>query len=107
MADEAAIASAHGINREQAAQYEVELREERDRLQFILDVNNLLVSRLEYRRLLEAIYETVQRIVAADHIAVALWDEESAELRPDLIYNKARGFTSLAARCRSTRRSAA
>ena len=89
-----AIAVENGINREQAQHYEVELREERDRLQFMLDVNNLMVSRLDYRGLLEAICETVQRIVEADHIGVALWDEESGELRPDVIYNKARGFTT-------------
>ena len=89
-----AIAVENGINREQAQHYEVELREERDRLQFMLDVNNLMVSRLEYRGLLEAICETVQRIVEADHIGVALWDEEAGELRPDVIYNKARGFTT-------------
>ena len=80
--------------RDQAHQYDLELREEKDRLQFILDINNLLVCRLEYRALLEAICEAVQRIVEADHIGVALWDEESAELRPDVIYNRARGFTT-------------
>ena len=89
-----AIAVENGINREQAQHYEAELREERDRLQFMLDVNNLMVSRLDYRGLLEAICVTVQRIVEADHIGVALWDEDSGELRPDVIYNKARGFTT-------------
>lgn len=89
-----AIAVENGLNREQAQRNELELRDERDRLQFMLDVNNLLVSRLDYRGLLEAISETVQRIVAADHIGVALYDDESGELRADVIYNKARGFTS-------------
>jgi formate hydrogenlyase transcriptional activator len=89
-----AIAVENGINREDAQQYDLELREERDRLQFILDVNNLLVSRLDYRALLEAICETVQRIVEADQIGVALWHEESAELRFDVIYDKSHGFTT-------------
>ena len=89
-----AIAVENGIVREQAQQYDLELREERDRLQFILDINNLIMSRLDYRGLLEAICEAVQRIVEADHIGVALWDEESAELRPDVLYNRARGFTT-------------
>jgi formate hydrogenlyase transcriptional activator len=89
-----AVAVENGINREQAQHYEFQLREERDRLQFIIDVNNLLVSRLDYRGLVEAIAGTVQRIVAADHIGVALYDEETRELRADVIYNnKARGFT--------------
>ena len=45
-----AIAVENGINREQAQRYELELREERDRLRFLLDVNNLLVSQLNIRR---------------------------------------------------------
>jgi formate hydrogenlyase transcriptional activator len=89
-----AIAVENGIIRQQAQQHDLELREERDRLQFILDINNLMVSRLDYRGLLEAICEAVQRIVEADHIGVALWDEESAELRPDVLYNRVRGFTT-------------
>ncbi len=89
-----AIAVENGINREQAQHYERELREERDRLRFLLDVNNLLVSHLQYPALLEAICDAVQRIVDADHIGVALYDQESGQLRLDLIYDKARGFTN-------------
>ncbi len=89
-----AIAVENGINREQAQHYEQELRDERDRLRFLLDVNNLLVTHLEYPALLEAICGAVQRIVDADHIAVALFDGEADRLRLDLIYDKAGGFTS-------------
>ena len=89
-----AVAVENGLNREQAQRYELELREERDRLQFLLDVNNLLVSHLDYRSLLEAICETVQRIAAADHIGVALYDPDLEQLRLDLIYDKARGFST-------------
>ncbi len=52
-----AIAVDNGINRERAQHYELELREERDRLKFLLDINNLLISHLDYRTLLEAICE--------------------------------------------------
>jgi len=88
-----AIAVENGINRDQAIRYERELREERDRLRYLLDVNNLLVSRLEYPELLEAIAGAVQQIVEADHIGVALFDQSSGQLRLDLIYDKAGGFT--------------
>jgi formate hydrogenlyase transcriptional activator len=91
-----AVAVENGMNREQAQRYEQQLREERDRLRFILDINNLLVSQLEYPALLEAICEALQRVVTADHIGVALYDQESGQLRLDLIYDKARGFTSSA-----------
>src|SRR4029079_5924051 len=43
-----AIAVENGMNREEAQRYEHELREERDRLRFLLDVNNLLVSQRQY-----------------------------------------------------------
>jgi formate hydrogenlyase transcriptional activator len=89
-----AIAVENGINRDQAQRYEHELREERDQLRFLLDVNNLLVSQLQYRALLEAICSAVQRIADADHIGVALYDREAQQLRLDLIYDKAHGFTN-------------
>jgi formate hydrogenlyase transcriptional activator len=89
-----AIAVANGLNREQAQHFELELREERDRLQFLLDVNNLLISQHDYRALLEAICETVQRIAQADHIGVALYDPDTEQLRLDVIYDKARGFST-------------
>ena len=89
-----AIAVENGINREQAQRYESELKEERDGLRFLLDVNNLLISHLDYRSLLETICDTVQRIVEADHIGVALYDKDSNQLRLDLIYDKAHGFST-------------
>jgi formate hydrogenlyase transcriptional activator len=89
-----AIAVENGINREQAQRYELELEEERDGLRFLLDVNNLLISHLDYRSLLEAICDTVQRIADATHIGVALCDQDSGQLRIDLIYDKAHGFST-------------
>jgi formate hydrogenlyase transcriptional activator len=88
-----AIAVENGLNREEAQRYEGELREERDRLRFLLDVNNLLVSRLDYPALLKAICEAVQRVIEADQIAVALYDPESEQLRLDVIYDRSRGIT--------------
>jgi len=89
-----AIAVENGINREQAERYELELKEERDGLRFLLDVNNLLISQPDYRTLLETICETVQRIAEADHVGVALYDPDSEQLRLDLIYDKTSGFST-------------
>ena len=88
-----AIAVDNGINWEQAQRYQRELRDERDRLRFLLDVNNLLVSHLDHRSLLEAICEAVKRVIDADHIGVGLCDRESGQVRLDFVYNKARGFS--------------
>ncbi len=87
-----AIAVDNGINYDQAQTYERELREERDSLRFLLSVNNLLVSHLDYPPLLEAILDAVQPIVKADRVAVALYDEDSECLRLDWIYDKTHGF---------------
>ncbi len=89
-----AIAVENGINYDEAQRYQRDLQDERDHLRFLLDVNNLLVSHLDYRGLLKAISEAVQRVIDADQIGVALYDEESAQLRLDWIYDKASGFTS-------------
>ena len=88
-----AIAVDNGINWEQAQRYQRELLEERDRLRFLLEVNNLLVSHLDHRSLLEAICEAVKRVIDADHIGVALYARESGQVRLDFAYDKTRGFS--------------
>ena len=88
-----AIAMDNGINWEQAERFQRELLEERDRLQFLLDVNNLLVSRLDHRSLLEAICEAVKRVIDADHIGVGLCARESSQVQLDFVYNRTRGFS--------------
>ena len=88
-----AIAVDNGINWEEAQRYQHELRDERDRLRFLLDVNNLLVSDLDHRSLLEAICEAVKRVIDADHIGVGLCAPESGQVQLDFVYSKARGFS--------------
>ena len=87
-----AITVDNEINRDHAEHYEREFRDERDRLRFLLDVNNLLVTHLDYPELLKVICEAVQRVIDADQIGIALYDPESRELRLDLIYDKEGGF---------------
>jgi formate hydrogenlyase transcriptional activator len=89
-----AIAADNGINYEQAQRYARELQDERDQMRFLLDVNNLLVSHLEYPALLEAICAAVRRVIEADIIGVALFDQDAGELRLDVIYDKVGGFKS-------------
>jgi formate hydrogenlyase transcriptional activator len=88
-----AIAVDNGINWDHAQTYERDLLEERDRLRFVLDVNNMLVSQLDYRSLLEAICEAVKRVIDADDIGVGLCVPESGQVRLDFVYNKTRGFS--------------
>ena len=66
---------------EEAQRLQQELREERDRLRLLLDVNNLLVSRLEYPELLRTLSESMQRVVKHDSASVALFDRTTGVLR--------------------------
>jgi formate hydrogenlyase transcriptional activator len=87
-----AIAVDNAINFDDAQRLQGELREERDRLRLLLEVNNLLVSRLEYPDLLQTLSESLQRVVKHDSASVALVDGESGQLRLQaLTYHDARG----------------
>jgi formate hydrogenlyase transcriptional activator len=93
-----ALAVDNGINREEAHGYYRELQAERDRHRFLLDVNNLLLSQLDYPAVLKAICEAIQRVFDADHIGLALYDPERGELRLHMLYEKNRGITHQARR---------
>ncbi len=87
-----AIAVDNGINWDQAQRYQRELREERDHLQFLLDVNNLLVSHLDSPGLVKAISDTVQRVVTHEHVSVAFYDHETGMLRFQWTYEEQDGL---------------
>src|SRR5215203_4289853 len=77
---------------EESQRLQQELREERDRLRLLLDVNNLLVSRLEYPELLRTLSESMQRVVKHDSASVALLDRNTGQLRLQaLTYAAGRG----------------
>jgi formate hydrogenlyase transcriptional activator len=66
---------------EEAQRLQQELRDERDRLRLLLDVNNLLVSRLDYPELLRTLSESMQRVVKHDSASVALLDRKTGQLK--------------------------
>ena len=76
-----AVALDNAINLDEAQRLQQELREERDRLRLLLDVNNLLVSRLDYPVLLRTLSESLQRVVKHDSASVALLDRSTGQLR--------------------------
>ena len=87
-----AIAVDNAINFDDAQRLQRELRAERDRLRLLLEMNNLLVSTLEYPDLLQTLSESLQRVVQHDSASVALVDRESGQLRLQaLTYHDARG----------------
>jgi formate hydrogenlyase transcriptional activator len=76
-----AVAVDNAINLDEARRLQQELRDERDRLRLLLDVNNLLVSRLDYPELLRTLSESLQRVVKHDSASVALFDRSTGQLR--------------------------
>jgi len=88
-----AVAVENKINYDEAQRYQREIREERDRLHFLLDINNFLVSRLDHRALLKAIFDTVQRVITAEHVRLAFCDQESMVLQLGSSFDISRGFS--------------
>lgn len=60
---------------------EHQLARERDRLQLLLEVNNILVSNLDLRELLSAISVCLRRVLSHDAAALALYDSSVNALR--------------------------
>jgi formate hydrogenlyase transcriptional activator len=89
-----AIAVDNGINWEQSQRFQHELREERDHLRFVLDVNNLLVSHLDYPELVKAIGAAVKRVVQFDHLSIATYDEGAGLMRLHWKYDEQRGIVA-------------
>ena len=83
-----AIAVDNGINFDQAQQLSERASRGAGHLRFLLDINNLLVSHLDYAALLEAISEAVQRVIKHEHISLALYDGKARELRLQWIYDE-------------------
>ena len=89
-----AVAVENKINYDQARRYQGELRDERDHLHFLLDFNNFLVSRRDHRELLKAIFDSIQRIMPAEHVSVASFDRESSLLQLGWSFDNSRGFST-------------
>jgi formate hydrogenlyase transcriptional activator len=67
-----AVSVDNAINFDRAHEYEAALRDERDRLRFLLDINNLLVTEHDYQSLLTTISRILQPVVRHDHVSITL-----------------------------------
>jgi formate hydrogenlyase transcriptional activator len=71
---------------------EEELRRERDRLRLLLEITNSMTSRLDLRRLVEALSTNLLRVTRCDFCALLLPEADSGQLRVTTLYNpEARG----------------
>ena len=63
------------------------LRRERDRLSLLLGITNSMTSKLDLRRLVEALSTSLLSVTRCDFFALTLPDADSGELRLTILYN--------------------
>ena len=80
-ATQIAIAVQNALNFENAHQAGQKLRQERDRSQLLLDINNAVVSQLDLKELLKSTSASLHRIVPHDVALLALCDSTGTQLR--------------------------
>ena len=76
LTDEVALAVDNALHQESAEKAERRLRQERDRLGMLLEINNALVSNLDPRALFDDIAACLRRVVAHDLTALMMYDSE-------------------------------
>jgi formate hydrogenlyase transcriptional activator len=81
MADYIALAFDDALNSAALRRASEELQSKNERLQFLLDVTNQVVSNLELRDLLRAISQDVRRVMQCDYAGLSLPDAENKQLR--------------------------
>src|SRR5262245_44512372 len=71
------------------------LQRERDRLRLLLEISNNMTSKLDLRRLVEALSTNLLRVTRCDFCSLLLPDADSGELRMTILYNpEPRGYVS-------------
>jgi formate hydrogenlyase transcriptional activator len=76
-----AVAVDNALNFQSAQTYQRQLAEERDRLRLLLEINNAVVSQLDFRRLFQQIAASLRRTLQQDYLSVALLDAARQTLR--------------------------
>jgi formate hydrogenlyase transcriptional activator len=80
VARQVAVALDNALNFEQAETVQQQLKEERDRLSILLEVNNTVVSVLDLHELLNAVSASLRRLVAHEYASLSLYDPETQRL---------------------------
>jgi formate hydrogenlyase transcriptional activator len=80
-ASQVAVAVDNALNFQTSQAYQVQLARERDRLQVLLDVNNVLVSTRELPELFRGIVTSLEKVIHHDYTSLALRDSASGLLK--------------------------
>ena len=75
-----AIAVENSLNFEATRQAEQAAKYERDRSQLLLQINNVLVSRLDLQELVKAISSSLQQVLRHDFVGLSLYDPETGKM---------------------------
>jgi formate hydrogenlyase transcriptional activator len=81
VAKQVAVAVDNALNFESAQAYQAQLARERDRLQVLLDINNLLVSTRDTSALFKGIVSSLKPVLRHDYTSLALLDNSSGLLK--------------------------
>ena len=81
VAAQVAVAVDNALNSESSHAYQRQLAEERDRLQVLLEVNNILVTSRELSDLFEGIVTALTRVIHHDYTSLALLDPSTNLLK--------------------------
>ena len=81
VAAQVAVAVDNALNFESTQAYQRELAEQRDRLQVLLDINNVLVTSRELSDLFRGIVSALTRVIHHDYTSLALLDVATNRLR--------------------------
>jgi formate hydrogenlyase transcriptional activator len=80
-ASQVAVAVDNALNFETSQAYQGQLARERDRLQVLLEVNNVLVSTRELPELFRGIVSSLEKVIHHDYTSLALRDSASGVLK--------------------------
>lgn len=81
VARQVAVAVDNALNFENAQSIQQQLREERDRLSLLLEVNNAVVSALNLHELLNAVSASLRRLMRHEYASLSLYDPETQRLQ--------------------------
>jgi formate hydrogenlyase transcriptional activator len=81
VARQVAVAVDNALNFEEAQSAQQQLKEERDRLSLLLEVNNTVVSVLDLHDLLKAVSAALRPLVPHEYASLSLYDPETQRLQ--------------------------
>jgi formate hydrogenlyase transcriptional activator len=81
VASQVAVAVDNALNLETSQAYQSQLARERDRLQVLLEINNVLITSREVPELFRGIVKTLERVIHHDYTSLALSDSQTGLLK--------------------------